>query len=208
MSIITLGLRGAQVVFAAIVLGLSVALVKGYGPGHAPSLLDYGAFCGGATFVVAIVGVATCFWDGIAGIIMLVLDGITCFFLLAGGIVRFSSFLQSKFSFTSRHATNIPTGLRRNPQSRFLRQQYLPRPQLQYRRTQQEEELRQRQRGHVPARFRQRYEEPVSHGAGRLHVHLVSVCASCCDDRAVIYRQGKTRRGYCLEGAVLRSSDV
>jgi hypothetical protein len=76
-----------QSIFAAIVLALSVVLINQYGPGHAPSLLDYGAFCGGAALVIAIVGIVACFIESLQGIIMLVLDGLATFFLLAGGIV-------------------------------------------------------------------------------------------------------------------------
>jgi len=73
--------------FAAVVLALSVVLIKGYGPGHSWSLISYGAFCGGAAILIAAIGVAACFVEALQGIIMLVLDGIATFFLLAGGIV-------------------------------------------------------------------------------------------------------------------------
>ncbi|KAK0099901.1 hypothetical protein ONS95_013274 [Cadophora gregata] len=84
--IVMLAARVAQLVFAAVVLALSVVLIKGYGPGSAPALISYGAFCGGAAIVVAAVNVLALFLDKLQGIIMLALDGLASFFLVAGGI--------------------------------------------------------------------------------------------------------------------------
>ncbi|KAH8821650.1 marvel domain-containing protein [Xylogone sp. PMI_703] len=84
--IVTLGLRVLQVIFATIVLALSIVLIKGYGPGHAPSLLDYGAFCGGAALLIALIGVVVAFMDSLQGIIQGALDILAAFFLMAGGI--------------------------------------------------------------------------------------------------------------------------
>ena len=68
-------------------MALSIVLIKGYGPGKAPALLDYGAFCGGAGILIALIGVVATFVEALPGIIMLALDGIATFFVLAGGIV-------------------------------------------------------------------------------------------------------------------------
>ena len=68
-------------------LALAVVLINGYGPGSGPSLIGYGAFCGGAGIVIAAVGVAACFFDRLQGVIMLGLDAFAAFFLLAGGLV-------------------------------------------------------------------------------------------------------------------------
>ncbi|KAA8572457.1 hypothetical protein MFRU_003g03220 [Monilinia fructicola] len=84
--IVTLALRVLQLLFAAIVLALSVILIKDYGPGTSWSLISYGAFCGGAAIVIAAIGVVACFLEALQGIIMLALDGLASFFLLAGGI--------------------------------------------------------------------------------------------------------------------------
>ena len=73
--------------FATVVLALSVVLINGYGPGSGPALISYGAFCGGAAIVFAAVGVLAVFFDRLQGIIMLALDGLAAFFLVAGGIV-------------------------------------------------------------------------------------------------------------------------
>ncbi len=72
-------------------MALSVVLVHGYGPGHAPSLLDYGAFCGAAALVIAVVGLAATFSERLQGIIILALDGLASFFILAGAIVSQTS---------------------------------------------------------------------------------------------------------------------
>jgi hypothetical protein len=72
------------------VLALSVVLINGYGPGHAPSLLDYGAFCGGAGLLIAAAGLGAIFLEPLQGIIILALDGIASFFLLAGAGVSTS----------------------------------------------------------------------------------------------------------------------
>jgi hypothetical protein len=77
----------SQLIFSVVVLGLSVVLITQYGEGHAPSILDYGAFCGGAALVIAAVGIVAAFVEALQGTIMMILDGITTFFLLAGAIV-------------------------------------------------------------------------------------------------------------------------
>ncbi|PMD43660.1 hypothetical protein L207DRAFT_564297 [Hyaloscypha variabilis F] len=82
--IVTLIARVAQLLFAAVILALSVVMINGYGPGHAPSLLDYGAFCGAAGLIFAVAGIGAIFIEALQGIIILALDGIACFFLLAG----------------------------------------------------------------------------------------------------------------------------
>jgi len=84
--VITLFLRVAQLLFAAVVIALSAVLINGYGPGHNPSIIDYGAFCGGAGLIIAVVGIAAIFFDALQGIIVLALDAFAAFFLLAGGL--------------------------------------------------------------------------------------------------------------------------
>jgi hypothetical protein len=50
-------------------------------------LISYGAFCGGAGLLIAAIGVVACFFEALQGRIMLALDGLATFFVLAGGIV-------------------------------------------------------------------------------------------------------------------------
>lgn len=84
--IVTLAVRVLQILFSVVTLALAAVLVAQYGPGHAPSLFSYGAFCGAASIIIAFIGVAACFFDKLQGIVMLVLDGFASFFLVAGGI--------------------------------------------------------------------------------------------------------------------------
>ncbi|TVY44469.1 hypothetical protein LOCC1_G003404 [Lachnellula occidentalis] len=91
--IVTLAVRALQLVFAIIVLALSIVLIKDFGPvyegykeGNVPSLIDYGAFCGGASIIIAIVGVVAAFFEALQGITILALDALASFFLLAGGL--------------------------------------------------------------------------------------------------------------------------
>lgn len=79
--------NNSQLIFSAVVLALSVVLVNGYGPGHAPSLLDYGVFCGAGALVIAAIGVIACFLEALQGIVILAIDGLASFFLLAGAAV-------------------------------------------------------------------------------------------------------------------------
>ncbi|RFU35897.1 hypothetical protein B7463_g465, partial [Scytalidium lignicola] len=84
--IVTLALRALQLIFSAVVLALSIVLIKNYGPGHAPSLFDYGAFCGGAAVLISLIGIVVAFMDSLQGVIQGALDVLAAFFLMAGGI--------------------------------------------------------------------------------------------------------------------------
>jgi hypothetical protein len=61
-------------------------------------LFDYGAFCGGAGVLFAAIGVLACFMESLQGIIILALDGLATFFVLAGGIVRYPPYHSMKSS--------------------------------------------------------------------------------------------------------------
>ncbi|CAD6439984.1 dee77c75-a6f6-43f4-b50e-55c7e1c23a1c [Sclerotinia trifoliorum] len=84
--IVILALRVFQLLFATIVLALSVIMIKGYGPGLSWLLIIYGSFCGGAAIIIGVIGIVACFMEALQGTIMLVLDCVASFFLLAGGI--------------------------------------------------------------------------------------------------------------------------
>jgi len=90
--IVTLAVRVLQLLFAAIVMALSVVLVDQYGPGHAPSIYAYGTFCGGAALIIGAVGIIACFVEKLQGLVMLGLDAFASFFLLAGGIAMAVTF--------------------------------------------------------------------------------------------------------------------
>lgn len=72
--------------FAIIVLALSVTLAKGQVHGKVPSQTDFAAFCGACGLIFAAVGIVACFVEKLQGIITTVLDGIATLFTLAGGI--------------------------------------------------------------------------------------------------------------------------
>ena len=74
------------------------------------SLISYGAFCGGAGLILGVIGLAAMFFDGLKGIIVLGLDGIASFFLLAGGLVSSTTphFYISSTHPPSRHTLSKP----------------------------------------------------------------------------------------------------
>ncbi|KAH8683307.1 marvel domain-containing protein [Tricladium varicosporioides] len=95
--IVNLAVRVLQFLFGAVVLVISVLLLKGYGPadpytnlkaGHAPeeALMGFGTFCGGAGVIIAVIGAASAFLEPLQGLVILILDGVATFFLFAGGV--------------------------------------------------------------------------------------------------------------------------
>ncbi|KAG7008534.1 hypothetical protein G7Y79_00005g016750 [Physcia stellaris] len=85
-EIIPLALRGAQIFFGILILGLSGHLVASQRYGGAPATTNYEVFVGILCLLVALIGLAASFVSAIGGIIMFVLDGLTCLFLFAGGV--------------------------------------------------------------------------------------------------------------------------
>ncbi|PLB48535.1 hypothetical protein P170DRAFT_465849 [Aspergillus steynii IBT 23096] len=86
MQIITAVVRAFQLLFAIIVLGLSVALAKGQSVGSAPAITGYAAFTGGLGIVASLVGVAAFFISSLDGLISWAVDGLASLVFLAGGI--------------------------------------------------------------------------------------------------------------------------
>ncbi|KAF2093659.1 hypothetical protein NA57DRAFT_81159 [Rhizodiscina lignyota] len=87
MQIVAPILRFVQIVFAAVVLGLSVSLAKGQAPGFSvPATTAYSSFTGGFGMVVALIGLISIFVEFLQGIVMLVLDALASLIFLAGGI--------------------------------------------------------------------------------------------------------------------------
>lgn len=84
-------LRGFQLVFASVVLGLSVSLVRGQMPGsNSPISLRYCSFVGGLTFIAAIIGIAAEWVSALQGKVGLLIDGVVTLVNVAGGVVRCS----------------------------------------------------------------------------------------------------------------------
>ena len=93
-SLVSFALRGFQVIFAAVVLGLSVSLIRdqGYKFGtderySSPIILRFAAFVGGLTLLTAFVSIAAEFVSALQGKILFVIDAIITLINVAGGIV-------------------------------------------------------------------------------------------------------------------------
>lgn len=82
-------LRGFQALFAIVVLGLSVTLIRGHHWGNLPAVLGFSAFVGGLSFLAALVGLAGSFFSFLEGTIGLIIDGVVAVINIAGGIVWF-----------------------------------------------------------------------------------------------------------------------
>ncbi|KAF2440785.1 hypothetical protein P171DRAFT_395514 [Karstenula rhodostoma CBS 690.94] len=86
--ILNFALRGFQVLFAAVVLGLSVGMIKGQGPGlNSPISLRYTAFVGGVSFLTAIIGIAAEWISVLQGMVGLVIDALVTLLNIAGGVL-------------------------------------------------------------------------------------------------------------------------
>jgi hypothetical protein len=85
--IATLITRIFQLIFAIIVLGLSVRAANWQQIGSVPTTTAYCAFAGAFAMLIAIIGLAAIWFTAIPKIIMSGLDGLTALLLLAGGIV-------------------------------------------------------------------------------------------------------------------------
>ncbi|CAF9939051.1 MAG: hypothetical protein HETSPECPRED_001464 [Heterodermia speciosa] len=85
-EIINLALRGAQIFFGILILGLSGHLVASQRYGGAPATTNYEVFVGILCLLVALIGVAASFISAIGGVILFALDALTCLFLFAGGV--------------------------------------------------------------------------------------------------------------------------
>jgi hypothetical protein len=83
----TLITRILQMIFAVIVLGLSIRAANWQQIGSIPTTTAYCAFAGVFATLVAIVGLATIWLTAIPTLIMSGLDALTSVILLAGGIV-------------------------------------------------------------------------------------------------------------------------
>jgi len=80
-------LRGTQALFAIIVIGLSVTLIRGNHLGSLPWQLGFAAFAGGSAFVAALVGLVGSFISLLEGKVGLIIDGPVAAVNVIGGIV-------------------------------------------------------------------------------------------------------------------------
>lgn len=86
MHVLQLPVRAFQIIFSAIVLALSVVLIKGQLYGNAPTITKYEAFCGAFGVIVASLGFAAAFVEAIPGLIMAGVDALCTLFFLAGSV--------------------------------------------------------------------------------------------------------------------------
>ncbi|KAF2199711.1 hypothetical protein GQ43DRAFT_375595 [Delitschia confertaspora ATCC 74209] len=87
MKLITAALRVAQILFGAVVLALSVSLIKGQHLGSAPAVQTYGAFTGAFSLVMGDVALVAVFVQAIPMVAVLLADALAATFYLVGGIV-------------------------------------------------------------------------------------------------------------------------
>lgn len=76
-----------QLIFAIIVLALSVRAANWQQIGSVPTTTAYCAFAGAFAVLISVVGFAAIWLTAIPKVIMSGLDGLTALLLLAGGIV-------------------------------------------------------------------------------------------------------------------------
>jgi len=87
MQPVVLGLRFFQLLFGAVILGLSITLAKGQtSAAKVPATTGFGSFCGVFAMITAIVGSAAVFVSAIPEIITWAVDGLASLLLIAGGI--------------------------------------------------------------------------------------------------------------------------
>ncbi|KAL9077221.1 MAG: hypothetical protein Q9161_000487 [Pseudevernia consocians] len=85
-SIPNMALRGLEVFFAILVLGLSGHLVASQAYGGAPSSTNYNVFLGIWLLVIAFIGLAASFVSALGGVVMTALDALSVLFAFAGGV--------------------------------------------------------------------------------------------------------------------------
>ncbi|OIW32386.1 hypothetical protein CONLIGDRAFT_678787 [Coniochaeta ligniaria NRRL 30616] len=83
---ISIGFRALQLLMAAVVVGLSVTLLKGQVYGTTPTTTRYSVFTGAFGMIVAFLGLVCLFISAIPAVVPLVLDSLAAILLVAGGI--------------------------------------------------------------------------------------------------------------------------
>lgn len=97
-----------QILFAIVVLGLSISLIKTQADDATPSQTKYAAFCGAWATLMALVGIVGLFFESLPLLIMAALDGLTILLLAAGGIVRIHPYLLISGNFAD--VADVGTG--------------------------------------------------------------------------------------------------
>ncbi|KAF6228736.1 hypothetical protein HO173_011755 [Letharia columbiana] len=108
-SIPNMALRGLEIFFGILVLGLSGHLVASQAYGGAPSATNYNVFLGIWLLVVAAVGLAASFVSALGGVVMAALDALSVLFAFAGGVAYAAKLGAHSCSRASYTAHNVIT---------------------------------------------------------------------------------------------------
>lgn len=87
-GITNLALRGFQLLFGIVVLGLSATLIAGHRWGGLPATLGFAAFVGAVIIIGSIIGIASKWVSMLEGKIGMLIDAVVALIATAGGIVR------------------------------------------------------------------------------------------------------------------------
>ncbi|KAF2270814.1 hypothetical protein CC78DRAFT_527811 [Lojkania enalia] len=87
LAVVALSLRGFQVLFAIVVLGVTATLLKGQVYGAPPATLSFTAFAGAVSLIGAFVGIAGNWMEMLRGIIIFAVDGVLTLINLAAGLL-------------------------------------------------------------------------------------------------------------------------
>jgi hypothetical protein len=86
-ALVNFAIRGTQIIFAAIVTGLSIDLARGHHWGGLPVILGYVCFVGCVSLLAGFAGLAASWITILQGKIGLLIDGFITAVNLAGGLV-------------------------------------------------------------------------------------------------------------------------
>ncbi|KAJ9150418.1 hypothetical protein NKR23_g3686 [Pleurostoma richardsiae] len=86
LSLVAIVTRAFQIIFGAVILGISVTLIKAQVYGDAPVTTKYSAFCGAFAIFVGLTGLLLLFVESIPFVIALGIDALGTVLLLAAGI--------------------------------------------------------------------------------------------------------------------------
>ncbi|CAF9942450.1 hypothetical protein IMSHALPRED_003687 [Imshaugia aleurites] len=101
-----MALRGLEIFFAILILGLSGHLVASQVYGGAPSSTNYNVFLGIWLLVIALLGLAASFVSALGGVVMFALDALSVLFSFAGGVayaVKLGAHSCSRASYTAHN---------------------------------------------------------------------------------------------------------
>lgn len=87
-ALVNFAIRGAQIIFAAIVTGLSIDLARGHHWGALPVILGYVCFVGCVSLLAGFAGLASTWIEFLQGKIGLLIDAFITVVNLAGGLVN------------------------------------------------------------------------------------------------------------------------